>query len=434
MSDNTIPLLRLSRAYAEIDEGKCGLRWERLPFDAAWLKLASGQMLGNIKSATASLFNLGQSSVSLTFKIAKDHSVTSSRSDVVSGITVVPGGTKQVTFDVPDDATYLELWSSSGSSSVKVEISTKIVLALCGFSRLDTTAGSEWQMPGLYSLVVGTPIDNQINVELGNSLSWALPSDAFSWSGGSGYNSPVISFTNVPDGFTVDSNNVLSGSFAVSNENLGAHAVTITAAFNGLTARQTLTINAVYTNKAPVIIAQPDTINVGVGQQLNYTVPFSSMFHDDVIDTLTYSVSGLPSWLTYSNGVLSGMPSNDQIGTTTITYTAVDTGMLSANASVNLVVKNDAPIFTSAIPDQSAVTGTLFMYTIPANCVQDTDAISWSASSLPDWVQFNAALRRFSGTPDATDIGETSITVTATDTLDQAVSTTFLLTVNDGNE
>jgi hypothetical protein len=97
---------------------------------------------------------------------------------------------------------------------------------------------------------------------------------------------------------------------------------------------------------------------------------------------------------------------------------------------------NHAPAIVHAIPPQSATEYVLFTYTLPSDTFDDADgdALSYTASAaggapLPDWLSFDAGMRRFSGTPGDADIGPLAIAVTATDGWGGSVSDTLRLNV-----
>ena len=75
---------------------------------------------------------------------------------------------------------------------------------------------------------------------------------------------------------------------------------------------------------------------------------------------------------------------------------------------VNLTPVNDAPTLVTQIPDQTAVMGSAFSYTMPANTFADIDStLTYSATrgdgtALPAWMTFNATTRAFTGTPNST--------------------------------
>jgi len=96
---------------------------------------------------------------------------------------------------------------------------------------------------------------------------------------------------------------------------------------------------------------------------------------------------------------------------------------------------NFAPYVNSAIPNQTDTLGRTFSYSFADSSFFDDDGnntLTYSAklsngNPLPAWLNFNPATRTFSGTLQ--EIGTFSIKVTAIDTVQAAVSSTFSLKV-----
>ena len=106
----------------------------------------------------------------------------------------------------------------------------------------------------------------------------------------------------------------------------------------------------------------------------------------------------------------------------------------------------------NSIADVTATEDTAFSYTIAANSFSDPegDDINYyvtqtEGTALPDWLSFDEATRTFSGTPTTSDIGDISITVSATDsgsglsvadsfTLTVAANTGLTVTGTNGND
>ena len=93
---------------------------------------------------------------------------------------------------------------------------------------------------------------------------------------------------------------------------------------------------------------------------------------------------------------------------------------------------NKAPTVATAIPDQTATTGTAFSYAFPPATFNDADSdtLTYTATksddtALPAWLSFTAATRAFSGTPQAADVEKVSVKVTASDGNGGSVSDTF---------
>lgn len=100
---------------------------------------------------------------------------------------------------------------------------------------------------------------------------------------------------------------------------------------------------------------------------------------------------------------------------------------------------NSAPTLDHAIADRNATANQAFGFDFSANTFSDPDgdALTYSASladgsDLPDWLQFNPATRRFTGTPGTDDVGTVSIKVLASDGT-HTVSDVFDLSIASGD-
>lgn len=90
-------------------------------------------------------------------------------------------------------------------------------------------------------------------------------------------------------------------------------------------------------------------------------------------------------------------------------------------SAVTVVPVNDAPTVANPLPDATAKEGQGFSYTVPANTFVDVDgggAFSYlvakgDGTALPGWLNFDAATRTFSGTPDYDAQGTLTVIVTA---------------------
>src|SRR5690606_7284232 len=101
------------------------------------------------------------------------------------------------------------------------------------------------------------------------------------------------------------------------------------------------------------------------GSGWSYTVP-STTFSDPDGDALTYTASGMPSWMTFtaSTRKFSGTPRT--VGSWTITVTAHDGKGATRSDSFVVTTPNAVPKLVSAIPDKSATVGAAWSYTVPS--------------------------------------------------------------------
>jgi hypothetical protein len=140
---------------------------------------------------------------------------------------------------------------------------------------------------------------------------------------------------------------------------------------------------------------------------------------------------------------LSMIPAADQNGVVTISVEITDSGTLTAIRSFDLTITavNDAPTLANPISDRIAIEGTYYSFTFEDNTFADVDfedSLTYDArqsngNALPAWLSFNSATRTFSGTPDNSNVGSISITITATDESGQSATDIFQLTVSNTN-
>jgi hypothetical protein len=97
---------------------------------------------------------------------------------------------------------------------------------------------------------------------------------------------------------------------------------------------------------------------------------------------------------------------------------------------------NYIPYVKTRIPDQEAIKGEWFTYTVPDSTFVDDDgnntlsygATLTSGNPLPAWLTFDSISQTFSGTPEVLET--LNIRVTATDTAGAFISTNFKIKVN----
>lgn len=108
-------------------------------------------------------------------------------------------------------------------------------------------------------------------------------------------------------------------------------------------------IQVVNVNDAPTIIGTPDTT---VNQDEFYS--FTPTGSDDDGDTLTYSITGIPSWASFdtTTGALTGTPDNSNVGTSgdiVISVTDSNSDAVSLAAFTIQVVDNTLDILTQQL-------------------------------------------------------------------------------------
>ncbi len=232
----------------------------------------------------------------------------------------------------------------------------------------------------------------------------------------------------LPAGLSIDAHTgVISGT--PTDSDFGTNFVTITATdAHGKAVSETFHLSVGDSGPTATAIANQSGYE-GKAFSLNVASHFKAPAAGD---TLTYSAS-LPTGLSidHSTGVISGTPTDSDFGTNTVTVTATDAHGKAISESFHLSVGDSGPTGT-AITSQNAYEGQAFLlnaashFTAPA--VGDT--LTYSAS-LPTGLSIDHNTGVISGTPTDGDYGNHTITVTATDAHDKAVSESFHLAVGD---
>ncbi|QDZ89175.1 tandem-95 repeat protein [Shewanella decolorationis] len=225
---------------------------------------------------------------------------------------------------------------------------------------------------------------------------------------------------------------VLSGT--PTNANVGSHAVVLRATdVDGLTAEQSFTIVVANVNDAPTISSTAMT-SATQDAAYSYTLVASD---SDVGDSVTLSAVTLPSWLSFNaaTGVLSGTPSNANVGSHAVVLRATDVDGLTAEQSFSIVVANvnDAPTISSTALT-SATQDAAYSYTLVATDSDVGDSVTLSAVTLPSWLSFNPATGVLSGTPTNANVGSHAVVLRATDTDGLTAEQSFTIVVANIND
>ncbi|WP_460637700.1 putative Ig domain-containing protein, partial [Larkinella harenae] len=178
---------------------------------------------------------------------------------------------------------------------------------------------------------------------------------------------------------------------------------------------------------APTVSALTATLNTAFSQ----TLP---VFTDANNDPLTYSLTGLPSGLSFDAGNRTILGTPTQTGSFNLSYAATDGKSAAVSTTILLTVGSPTPGNQPPVaPTVSALTATLntaFSQTLPVFTDANNDPLTYSLTGLPSGLSFDAGNRSISGTP--TQTGSFNLSYAATDGKSAAVSTTILMTVATG--
>jgi hypothetical protein len=231
------------------------------------------------------------------------------------------------------------------------------------------------------------------------------------------------------------SSGLLISASPVANAN-GETTIGIEISDGALTASTTfdLTINSV--NDIPVF----NSTQIGdATEDADYSLTLGTLVSDIDGDALTYAFEDLPSWLKHSSGVLSGTPSNDDVGSETFYLTAIDGngGGVRQELSFSVINTNDAPTLVSPIGDEEVDEDVFVNISLDLSSFEDVDGdaltVAVTAENL-DWLTFDATSNSWSGTPLNDNVGMGTVIVSISDPSQASVADTFNITVNNTND
>jgi hypothetical protein len=206
---------------------------------------------------------------------------------------------------------------------------------------------------------------------------------------------------------------VLSGT--PGNANVGLNNVTLRVTDGSINIDQTFQINVININDPPTITSIP-VATTNEDALYSYTIVGNDI---DVGDVLTYSAPVKPDWLTLDadTHILSGTPTNDNVGIVDITVRVSD-GTVNVDQPYQLTVNNvnDLPEVTSS-PSLTVGVNSVYLYEFIATDVDEGDVLTFSVDSKPDWLTFTPGSTSgiLTGTPSAADVGSHAIILKVSD-------------------
>ncbi|MDA8792707.1 putative Ig domain-containing protein, partial [Bacteriovoracaceae bacterium] len=248
----------------------------------------------------------------------------------------------------------------------------------------------------------------------------------------------TYSASGLPAGANFDSG-TQSFTWTPSYTQAGTYQVTFNVDDDGspsLGDSETIDIVVANINQAPVL-ASIGNQSVDENAALSFAI---SATDPDAGDTLSYSVTGLPSGASFDLNTLQfdWTPDYNQAGSYNVTFDVQDNGspVLSASETITITVNNinRAP-YLSSIGDHTVDENTALNFTLSGSD-PDGDALTYSASGLPAGASFDNQTLQFSWTPDYNQGGQTyQVTFTLTDDGNPNMddSETINISVNDIN-
>jgi Ca2+-binding RTX toxin-like protein len=192
-------------------------------------------------------------------------------------------------------------------------------------------------------------------------------------------------------------------------------------------------------NDAPTVGTAVGSITTNEDAAL--TIDLSKAFADaDAGDLLALSFTNLPSWLKYDakTNALTGTPDNAEVGNYSITATATDLAGATAQQTFSLSVLNvnDAPVVATPIGSISTKQDAPLTINLGSafSDVDVGDKLALSFTNLPSWLKYDAKTNALTGTPGNAEVGNYSITATATDLAGATAQQTFTVSVANVND
>ena len=225
-----------------------------------------------------------------------------------------------------------------------------------------------------------------------------------------------------------------------ANANLGSNTVQIQVTdASGASVDQSFVINVDNINDDPSFTSDPVTSG---SEDLLYTYNINTA-DPDIGDTREITLLSGPDWISLEDfgdgsGLLSGIPLNNDVGSSTIVVNVEDA--LGANVNQNFTITvdntNDAPQFVT-IPVSIALQDVLYTYDIVATDEDLGDAIVVDATTTPSWLNFDYngnGLATLQGTPTNSDLGLNDVTLVVEDASGAAVEQIFQINVDNSND
>jgi hypothetical protein len=192
-------------------------------------------------------------------------------------------------------------------------------------------------------------------------------------------------------------------------------------------------VQVVAVNLPPTIGGNPDD-SVLVGELFEF-VPTAQDLDGD---PLVFAIAGLPGWLDFdaSTGRLSGTPGVNDEGVHADIVITVSDGKDDVELpafQIEVIGAGDVntPPAISGTPSASATAGQFYDF-VPSVSDADGDNLSFVIVSRPSWADFDPAIGRLSGTPDAGDAGvDAGIIIRVSDGLDSTDLGPFTIVVNN---
>ncbi|MFY0654562.1 MAG: T9SS type A sorting domain-containing protein [Cyclobacteriaceae bacterium] len=211
----------------------------------------------------------------------------------------------------------------------------------------------------------------------------------------------------------------------------GSVEITVTASDGVLSAEQTFTLEIAAVNDAPIVLEDGTELIATEDEAFTYSIV--DLFDDVDDEILIFELGSHPDWMTLTDGILSGTPTNGHIlSMAGIDIIASDGNGGSVTGFYFITVENvnDAPVLTNASENVITKQNSAYSYSIPSDVFTDIDQgdnLTLEIVSHPDWLTLADGV--LTGTPGYAEIGTYTIEIKATDVAGEEVTDSFELEV-----
>jgi autotransporter-associated beta strand protein len=387
----------------------------------------SGTVLGPVTTAAGSTLSVGGSVASATItgnltlagttSLRVSKSGTALSNDVIGGVGILTQGGSLVVSASGDPLVAGDSFTLFGANTFAGGFSaTSLPSLLPGFT---------WNVSQLAT-------SGTISVQ---SVSWsAIEDSAFSGTLVSAYSAPGLTYARIagPSWLSIAANGALSGT--PSNNDVGSNSFTVRVTQPGVGFNDVVILISVSNvNDAPVFSSNP--ILAAATEDLAFSGQLLAS-DADAGDSLTFAKVSGPAWLGVSPaGVISGTPSNAEVGSNAFVVRVTDASNASVTADLNITVANvnDAPVFTLNPINLNATEDVGISGQLQASDVDAGDTLTFVKVSGPSWLNVSAS-GALSGTPGNSEVGLNSFTVSVTDSSNVSVTAALNLTVANVND
>ncbi len=349
-------------------------------------------------------------SLALTAPDDQSYTVDTAITDLV--LLEASGGTGTLTYTLTGLPTGLTFTAASRTLSGTPTAAASTVLTYTVTDTNDATASQTFTVTVNGRLVLSAAVDNQ-GYTVDTAVDVTLPA-------ATGGTAPLTyALTDPPDGLRFDAGTrTLSGTPGTAA--ITELTYTVTDA-NGASTSQTFMV----TVNDSLALTAPDDQSYTVDTAITDLVLLEA---SGGTGTLTYTLTGLPTGLTFTaaSRTLSGTPT--AAASTVLTYTVTDANGASTSQTFDVTVNDGVTL--PAPGDQGYTLDTAIDALILPEATGGTAPLTYALTDPPAGLTFNSASRRLTGTPTAAAI--TELTYTVTDANDASTSQTFTVTVNDG--